>query len=355
VAIGIVAGVALIIGGVFRHKQFFVSYFWAYFFWFGIWIGSAIIAMIHNLTGGKWSYPIKRTMEAIVGTLPMVAVLFVPVLIGCTTLYHIPAGFFIVRSIVFFAIWQFFASRLQRLAHEQNENQDIWAARRAIALSGLGVVILPLVATFAYADWIMSFEPRWRSTVFPIVLLAGQVLSAFAFCALLMPWRARSEAGMESIKEEANLQLGNLLLTFVLFWTYVAFGEFLIIYSANEPEEIQWYLVRMSAGWKALLIGIALLHFFVPFLLLLFRGFKRSSRCLAWLSAGLLAMHMLYTFWVIVPSITRGPLRVDWMDPVALIAIGGVWFAILFRRLGDLEGRSVFDVRRNEELEYADA
>lgn len=354
-AIGIVAGVALVIGGVFHHKQFFVSYLWAYFFWFGIWVGSGIIAMIHNLTGGKWGYAIKRTIESAVGTLPLLAVLFVPILIGCSLLYRIPTVLFVVRSVVFFAICLFFALRLQRLAHEQNENQDIAAARRAITLSGAGVVIVPLAATFAYADWIMALEPHWRSTAFPIVLLAGQVLSAFAFCALLRPWLARDTSSAESVGRDANLQLGNLLLTFVLFWTYVAFGEFLIIYSANEPEEIQWYLVRSSAGWKSLLIAIALFHFFVPFVLLLFRGFKQSSRCLAWLSAGLLAMHMVYTFWVIVPSITRAPLRVDWMDPVALIAIGGVWSATLFRRLGALEGKLFFDVRRNEELEYADA
>lgn len=364
--VGGAALVASLAGGWFEARQFFPAYLYAYLFWVGLSVGCAVITMIHHLTGGKWGHPVRRFLETGAATMPIMAILFVPIVFGLQELYpwarsdldkellkkaaYLNPAFFIARTVLYFLIWSALLWRLRRISLEQDRTGSPQPSRRLLSVSGPGVIILTLTATFAYIDWIMSLEPKWHSTVFPIILLAGQILVGFCFCALLL-----KVFNME--KSMANAShfhaLGNLILTFVLFWAYLVFSQLLIIYSGNKPDEISWYLRRIAGGWKIVILVVAGLHFFLPFLLLLFRSFKRSLGALASLTGLLAAVHLVYCYWIVKPAFPS--LSVSWMDFTTPLAIGGIWCASF---LWLLEGEALVpinDQRIKEELAYAEA
>src|SRR3954470_5587671 len=187
--------IALFIGWKTNRKQFFVSYLYAYFFWFGLAVGCGLITMIHHLTGGSWGHPIRRFAETASATVPVLGLLFVPILFGLSDLYpwarksvdgealknigYLNSLFFVIRAVFYFCVWSLFALKLRACSLRQDETIEAASDRRAARLSGPGLVVVPLSATFAYIDWIMSLEPRWHSTVFPLILLAGQTLMAY--------------------------------------------------------------------------------------------------------------------------------------------------------------------------------
>src|SRR5207247_1764142 len=148
-------------------------------------------------------------------------------------------------------------------------------------LSGPGLVIYPVTMTFAAVDWLMSMEADWYSTMFPVLLCIGQVLSALALVILLLAWAARSSPLIPLTGEETFHNLGNLLLAFTMMWAYLAFGQLLIVWSGNLPHEISWYLHRISDGWKWIAIFISLFPFFDLFFSLLMRPASNSSPILA--------------------------------------------------------------------------
>jgi hypothetical protein len=366
--VGAVGLFALCAGGWFQARQFFVSYLYAYFFWLGLGVGCALIAMIHHLTGGEWGHPVRRFLEAGAATLPLMAILFVPICFGLRELYpwarsnagpdvlkkaaYLNSEFFIARAIVYFSIWSFLGWKLRALSRAQDDSPDTEPSHELQRLSGLGLVIVPITATFAYIDWIMSLEPAWHSTVFALTLLAGQILMSYCFVIVLLRLFGQDASLVELVTRQRFHQLGNLTLTFVLFWTYLAFSQLLIIYSGNKPEEIGWYLHRIHGAWKAVIIVIALFHFLLPFLILLFRRSKRSGASLAMISRVLFATHLLYTYWIVKPSFAG--LRPSWLDLVAPIGIGAIWLATFFTLLKRAPLVPRNDPRMLEELAYAE-
>jgi hypothetical protein len=366
----IVGAVALgvsVPGAIFSARQFFVSYLFAYLFWFGIAFGCILIAMIHHLTGGRWGHPIRRFLEAGFGTFPLLALLFVPILFGLRELYpwardnlaggaapkteaYLQPWFFIVRAVLYFSVWLLLAWRLRKWSVTQDDVADPEPSKRLVTLSGPGLVIFPITATFAYIDWIMSLEPKWYSTIFAVIVLAGQVLAAYGFAVVLLKI-FENQPLLASITSKVHFhQLGNLLLTFVMFWTYVAFGQLLVIYSGNTPEEIVWYLHRIEGSWKYIVGLIAVFHFFLPFLLLLFRSAKRRSSFLAGLATMLLLAHLIDIYWMITPSIFHGGIHVNWLDFAAPVGIGGLWIAAFLWVLKQAPLLAPNDPRMREEM-----
>lgn len=367
--LGLAAFIAALIGGCFHAQRFFVSYLAAYFFWFGLAVGCALIMMVHQLTGGRWGHPVRRILEAGLATLPLMALLFVPVLLGLSRIYpwvgnltdpeihkksaYLNRAFFMGRAVLYFVIWSLFAWKLRTLSIEQDKTTDPTPTRRMVKHSAAGLVIFPLLATFAYIDWVMSIEPRWHSTIFPLVILAGQMLVGYAFV-IVAARIFDNEPALQNVATKARFhQLGNLLLTFVLFWTYLAFAQLLVIYSANEPKEIAWYLHRLGGGWKGVGAFVVLFNFFVPFALLLFRAAKRSETALPLLAASLLAVQLLYTYWLIVPSFPELA-GASWMDLVTPVAVGAIWLGAFLWLLNRAPLVPLNDPRTREEMLYAD-
>jgi hypothetical protein len=369
--VGIAGLVACGVGAASNTKQFFVSYLFGYLFWLGLALGCFTIAMIHHLTGGRWGYPIRRLLEAGFSTLPLMVLLFIPILFGLQELYpwargdeiagedvlrkrlpYMNAPWFIARTTICLLLWTVMAWLLRRWSLTQDATTDLQPSRRLRKLSGVGVLLFPLTATFVYIDWIMSLEKEWYSTVFAVIILAGDVLCAFAFATMLLKLFEKEEPIAGALTTLIYHQLGNLLLTFVLFWTYVSFGQLLIVYSANLPQEIKWYLHRIAGTWKIVVAIIAGLHFFVPFFLLLFRVMKKNPRYLVTIAAMLFLVHIIAVYWLVVPSFHQNGVEVNWLDVAAPIGIGGVWVAAFLWLLARAPLMPRNDPRMKQELVY---
>jgi hypothetical protein len=353
--IGIIGLIGCVIGWFIAPRDFFVAYLFGHFFFVGLSLGSLALLMIHHLTAGDWGYAVRRFLESAVGNLPLLALLFVPIFFGLahlypwqdravvaadetlrlTQIYLNPTGF-ALRTAIVFAIWIIMARQLLKWSAEQDATASLAPTRKMRTLSGPGLVIYPVTMTFAAVDWLMSMEADWYSTMFPILICIGQILSALALVILLLAWTAPSSPLGALATEENFHKLGNLLLAFTMMWAYLAFGQLLVIWSGNLPHEISWYLHRISDGWKWIAVFIALFHFFIPFFLLLMRPAKKNRRNLAGIAACVLATHIVAVWWTIAPSIYTKHFHLGWLAPAAFLGIGGIY---AFTFLKNLEAR----------------
>jgi hypothetical protein len=354
--IGFIAGGGFLLlvcaGFCFSPRAAFVSYLVAYIFWISLALGCLNVAAIHHLTGGAWGNVTRRFFEAGYMTLPVLAILFVPILFGLHQLYPWanPAGVavdkilkqkaayenisaFALRAVFFFAVWIQIAFLLRKLSLQQDSSADFSPAMKARTLSGPAIVIVPFTATFAYVDWVMSIEASWFSTMFGIILLAGGVLITLAFGIIMLAWFQGEAPFAGTVNQKQFLDLGNLLLAFVMFWTYVAFSQLLIIYSGNQPHEIDWYLHRIAGGWRWLLIFIALFQFLTPFLILLFRSHKQKIATLARVAALVFLVNALENFWSIAPTFYPEGITFHWTDFAAWLGIGAIWAGVFATNL----------------------
>lgn len=345
--VGVVSSALLIVGALLSRPQFFHGYLVGFIFWIGITVGSLALLMLQHLTGGAWGLVIRRVLEASTRTLPLMVLLFVPVVLGLKQIYpwtdpavmgrtpalqhkaaqYLNPSFFIIRAAVYFALWSLAALVLNWLSQQQDRDPSRRLRKRLQVVSGPGLVLLVLAVTFAAIDWVMSLDPAWYSTIYGLIFVASWSLSALAFTTLTMTWLARHEP-MNAVLQRSHFHdLGNLTLALVMLWTYFAFSQYLIIWSGNLPEETVWYKARTHGGWGAIALAIVILQFVFPFLSLLSRATKNSAQKLALLAVLILAMRIVDVIWLIEPTYSPEHFHLNWMDVVAPIAIGGLWVA----------------------------
>ncbi len=370
--VGVAALITCACGMVSCRGQFYQSYLLAWLFWLGIALGSQAILMIHHLAGGRWGYIVRRLLEAAARTLPLLAVLYVPLLFGVQSLYpwarpevvaadpllqhkqpYLDVPFFLVRVAIYFAVWLGTARLLDRAARVQDEAPSPSATRLLTIVSSVGVILYALTMTFASIDWAMSLEPDWFSTIYGVLFMTGHVLSGFAFVVIAAAWLSRHEPYAKLIRPADFHDLGNFLLTFVIFWAYIAYSQFIVIWSGNLADENPWYLRRVSHGWGMVAVALIGLHFFLPLLLLLSRDVKRDPFALAKVSLGILVMCVVDIFWIVAPAFPRVEFSVSWMDVAALVGIGGVWLSEFVRQMKGRSPVPLHDSRVEEELEWA--
>lgn len=345
-AIGISALALSTAGAFFSPAQFFRSYLVGYMFWIGIALGCLGIAMLHHLTGGKWGLVIRRPLDSGAKTLWLMAPFFVPLVFGLRELYtwarpdevarsglllhkrpYLNVPFFLARATVYFAAWIAMAHFLSKWSRALDRQPGRWLERRLRLLSGPGLVLYGLTVTFASVDWVMSLQPEWFSTIFGLLLIGGQALSAMAFAIIAIVLLAREEPMSRIISPKHLHDLGTLLLAFVMLWAYLSFSQLLIIWSGNLPEEAVWYVYRLHGGWRWIAVSLLILYFFLPFLLLLSRFVKRSAALLLGVAVGVIAMRFVDLFWLIVPAFHGEAFHFHWLDLAALIGLGGIWLA----------------------------
>ena len=354
-------GVALCLAGVLGDReQFLRSYLVAYLFFLGIALGSLAILMIQYLTGGAWGAVVRRVLEAATRTLPLMAVLFLPIALGLSDLYewarpeavahdaalqhkslYLNVPFFVVRAVLYFTTWIVVATLLNRWSADQDQAADPRLSRRLEMLSRGGILLYGLTMTFAAVDWGMSLEPHWFSTIYGVLFMGGQGLSTFAFAIPVAALLADRPPLARIIGAEQFHDLGKLMLAFVMLWAYFNLSQFLIIWSANLPEEIPFYLRRMQGGWQYLGVALIVFHFALPFLVLLSRDVKRHPRALAVVAVGILAARFLDLFWLLRPASVPGVLAVHWLDLATLVAVGGVWLWLV---IGQLKSRPLVPI-----------
>ena len=365
-ALGI-GGVGLIVWAVglyFQPEQALRSWLLGFIFWGGIGIGSIGVLILQYLTGGAWGVVIRRIVEAGSRTLPLIFVLWLPLAAGVLghAVYswtrlppndHVmeERGWFmtpeswILRSVIYFALFGVIVYLLNKWGGLQDKTDNYEDAEkylgRATAFCGPTMVIYALIVTFAVVDWVMMLDPHFFSTMWGLLFVAGWALSCFCFSVALLAFLS-DKAPMNRVLGFRHFHdLGKLILALVMVWAYFNFSQFLIIWSGNIPEETGWYITRMSGGWGVMGVGLVLLHFAFPFLLLLRQDLKRKSRLLATVAVFILFMRLLDMYYLIGPNpwiSANGeslPLSASfsWTDLVAPIAVGGIWLWYFFGQL----------------------
>ena len=344
--VGAVFTLLLVVGFVLDRAQFFHSYLFAFSFWAGISIGSLALLMLQHLTGGGWGLVIRRVLEASTRTLPLILILFIPIVLGAHSLYswthqeelekhpvlldkarYLNLSFFTVRAAIYFAIWLALAYFLNRWSLQQDRTADRQYKKSMQVLSGPGMVLFVFTVTFASVDWFMSLDPEWFSTIYGLIFVAAWSLSALAFTIAVMAQLSKEAPVSEFVGQYHFHDLGKLLLALVMLWSYFAFSQFLIIWSGNLPEEIRWYHPRIHGAWGAIALAVIVLHFAFPFLFLLSRSFKRNAGKLVIVAVLILVMRLIDFFWMIAPTFTGKHFHLSWMDVVAPIGMGGLWLA----------------------------
>jgi hypothetical protein len=360
--VGVLALALSVVGSLLSRAAFFQAYLVGYLFWTGVAVGCLGLLMLHHLVGGRWGYAIQRILEAGVRTLPLMALLFLPILVGLGDLYvwarpdvvaadallqhkqrYLNGPAYFGRTAAYFLVWIGAGTILTMLSMRQDQGIDAdRLTRRLQVWSGPGLVLYGLTVTFAAVDWVMSLEPHWYSSIYGVVFLVGQALLALAFVTRVAI-RLADRPPLRVVMDTARLHdLGNLLLAFVMLWAYIAFSQYLIIWSGNLPEENHWYLHRLHGGWGVVAIILVVFHFLVPFLLLLSRTTKRRATILGAVAAGILAMRFLDLFWLVAPALHSEGFQVHWLDLVLPIGLGGLWLAMF---LGCLKRRPLLAER----------
>lgn len=328
--------VLLVVGLLVDAPQALLSYLAAYAAAWSIAVGALILVMTCNITGARWFAPFRPLAEVVAGSTPVFVVLFLPIAIGLPTLYPWAAAgagdrsvwldpaFFLVRAVVYFAIWIAVGLLLRRWSPAHSGEPDARPDGRTRALSAGALPAVAFAFSFAAFDWLMSLAPHWFSTIYGVYVFAGGFLGALAFLAVARPRTALDDCQ----------KLGNLLLTFVVFWAYIAFSQFFIIWIADVPQEVAWYLPRLAGSWGLLALLVLAGQFALPFLLLLLRSVKRSPKALAAVGAWLLVMHYLDLYWLVLPQLHAGGIHLHWLDLAGIALVGGAALAYVEWRLG---------------------
>lgn len=349
-----VAGVGLIgcaLGAFINPTQFLRSYLVAFIFWLSIPLGCLAIVMLQHLTGGAWGLVLRRLLESATRTLPLLLLLFIPVALGLPRLYpwsdpeivahdtelerkahYLNVPFFLIRALVYFLAWLGMAYFVNSWSRQQDQSDNPSYSRRLRLLSGPGLALYGLTITFASIDWVMSLEPHWFSTIYGVMFGASQVLTALAFAIAVLTQLVLRPPLSEVVTAAQLRDLGNLTLAFVMLWAYLAFSQFLLIWAGNLPEETPWYFQRLHGGWQWLALMLIVLHFALPFVLLLQKSIKENPRTLCGVALGVLFMRFIDVFWQIEPAFPDRDLAFYWMlDVAAFIGIGGIWIAVFAR------------------------
>src|SRR6267154_1419134 len=368
-AVGALFLALFVFGLLIDRAQFFHAYLVGFIFWIGITLGSMAFLMLQHLTGGAWGLIIRRVLEAATRTLPLMLILFLPILLRLNLIYpwtnraemdQVPAlrekaahylnpAFFTVRALVYFAIWLLMMWLLNAWSLEHDRTANGRVLKRLQMMSGPGLGLLIITITFAAIDWVMSLDPAWSSTIFGLIFVASWSLSALAFGILVMSWLAQREPMNAVVRTSHFHDWGNLLMALVMLWMYFAFSQYLIIWSGNLPEETTWFVARKHDGWGVIALAIVILQFAFPFLTLLSRAAKKSPQRLGMLALLILIMRMMDVIWLIEPSFNREHFHLSWMDPAAPVAIGGLWIATF---AWQLQKRSLVSVN-DPQLEQA--
>lgn len=390
-ALGILAAIGCIVAALAPtlRPAFFQAYLFAFLFWLSVSLGSLVLPMLHNLTGGAWGTTVRRIAEAGSLTLPLMALLFLPILPGMHDLFvwarpdalaaeevlrhrqpYLNIPFFLIRAAVYFVIWIALAFIQLTLSRRIERTGDPRTRSSLRGWSAAGLILYLLTMTHAATDWIMSRDIEFYSTAFGFVITIGQTLSAAAFAVLILaalgPRPNHPSPLQRSTRKGVLNDLGNILLTLVILWAYVSFMQLLVIWMGNTGEDNKYYLQRglgQPSPWRWFGLALVTVHFFVPFFILLFRATKRYIPALTATAALLFFAHILDVYWLVAPSGDHaGPVfKFSWLDPVALLAVGGFWLALFFFLLperlasaaGALDAEAAQDDLHHEEAAHA--
>jgi len=371
---GLLAGASVLIlcgiGAFADPQQFFQSYLVGYIYWLIISLGCLGLLMLHHLVSGRWGFVIRRLLESGARTLPMMAILFIPIaFLGMHHLYewthldtvakdpiltfkqpYLNTSWFYIRAVVYFALWLLWTFLLTKWSREQDQSGDPGLKSRMINMSGPGIPMLILTMTFAATDWVM-LEPHWYSTIYGLIFVVGGALGAMAVCILWVIKLQDANVYQEVDAFKYLSDLGTLMFAFTCLWAYVTFSQFLITWSGNLAEEAPWYIRRSHGGWQYVGAALIVFHFIVPFFLLLQRAIKRRAALMLIVASFMLFMRYVDLYYFIAPAFGHGGsggLHPHWLDLAVPVGIGGLWLGFFTMQLKSVPLMPLHDPRMAE-------
>jgi hypothetical protein len=355
---GGVAALMAVYGLTKSPADFYHSYIFSYMLILGLTVGSLGLLMLQHLTGGIWGMVIRRPLEAASRNLVLVAILFIPIWVGMKYLYsgngsetgwlnapkegeqaltswqqgYLTSGGFLTRAVIYFAIWIVLMVVFNNWSKQQDQSNGEGLKQRMKALAAPGVILYILAMTFAAIDWVMSLSPRWASTIYGFLFVAGQAIAAMGLMIAVIALLAGSEPFNGIIKKRHLHDLAKLLFAFNMLWAYFAFSQLLIIWSGNQPEEITFYRSRLNGQWGVVAVIVLLFSFAIPFLLLLSRDVKRTAGVVSKIAVWMIFMRLVDLYWMTRPEFTSRAMP-TWLDVVVPVALIGLWLGFFAMNL----------------------
>ncbi len=373
--VGILGLVGLFIGMGSDRIATSQAYLWGWIFWATVTLGCLGLTMLHHTIRGSWGLSVLRMLEAGGGVVALVVlgVLFIPIAMNLPVLFpwaspehahdhivhakawYLNTQFFLLRQVLYFAIWIFFAYKARASSLAQDESLDPTLGVKRQTLGPIGLLVFFVSMTFAVTDWMMSLELMWFSSMLPLLTCVGCGLSALSFCVVLLLLNKNKEPYASIITPQLTKDLGNMLFALTLLWQYLTLSQFLITWSGNLQEEVPYYLKRNDFGWTVLISLNIIFQFFVPFLALLAPRVKRYSGSLIYVAALIFIMRFGDIYWTTMPSMRGGTLLASlshWQDYAAWITMGGFWLAVFGSQFGKAAALPKHDTRLLE-MEHA--
>jgi len=350
--IGILGLIGSGLGWLNDAPRFYHAWLTAFVFWVTIALGGMFFTLLHHLTGATWSVVIRRIAECLMLQLPWLFLAFLPLLPGMHDLYHwsheeaiahdailqakagfLNVSFFTIRSVIYFAVWSILAVVLYRTSLAQDASHKEEHTRKLRKVSAVGMLLFAVTVTFAAWDWLMSLDPHWFSTIFGVYVFAGCFFSSLAFLAGVSLWLRKRQVLSDVITVEHYHDLGKFMFGFTIFWSYIAFAQYLIIWYGNVPEETAWYLARWEGSWKTASLILFFGHFVIPFLVLLFRNVKRHMLTMRIIVIWFLVIHWVDIYWLVFPTHLEQGANLSWVELTTTIGLGGMFLWLFWQRL----------------------
>ncbi len=344
--VGVLGLAGFILGAFLDPERAYYGWLAAYAFALTIVLGALCLVMIGHAMHARWIIVVRRVAESVIATLPLFVLLFVPILFGMPKLYpwfppldhvtphlrqnilkkedYLNVPFWLIRAVVYFVIWIGLGFFLRRWSLKQDRDPDAAPLERAVRVSAVGLVFFGLALTWAAIDWIMSLSPEWVSTIFGAYVFAGGMFGAMGLLVILV-WALERAGYLRGAVASAHYYaLGRLCLVFTLLWAYFAYSQGFLIWIANLPSEVPFYIARTLTGWGWVFGLLVIGHFAIPFVALLMYRIKRRGGALAVVGAWMLLMHYADVAWLVLPALHHGQDGFHWSDFASLAAVLGL-------------------------------
>lgn len=356
-------------------EGFFHAYLVSFSFFLSLSLGALFFVLITTITRAGWSVSVRRLAEAFSANLLLpIPLLVLPLLAGVHRLYpwsrpelaaHQPllegkaawlnVPFFLLRAAVCLAAWAALAGSYWRTSTKQDRSREPRLTVRMERMAGPGLVLFALTVTSFSFDFLMSLDPTWYSTIFGVYVFSGCALAFLSFLVVTAWVLQRTGRLLQAVHVEHYHDLGKLVFGFVVFWAYIGFSQYMLIWYANLPEEVGWYLRRQTGPWTWVSLFLLVGHFLLPFLVLIGRSAKRRPGLLAAAAAWLLFLQWVDLYWIVMPEASAAEVPLSALDLFTFLGVGGIWAAAAIRRLSGVALVPVGDPRLAESLGYENA
>ena len=306
-------------------------------------LGALFFVALEHLVGAVWSTPFRRVFEILSSVLLILPIVALPIYFHAHDIFHwthadvvasdlilqqkspyLNMTFFTIRIVGYFAIWILFYWLLSRNSKKQDESKDQKITKTNAKISAIFMPVFALTITFSSIDWMMSLEPHWFSTIFGVYYFSGTVIVSLAVGTLLVVWLNEKGLLVKGIIKDHYYSLGALIFAFINFWAYIAFSQYLLIWYANLPEETYWYLQRWEGNWLYFSVFFMIVHFAIPYFVMLSQPSKMDPKRLKIMSLWLAITHILDLYWIVIPTLSPDGFIFGWIEVGFILLAFGI-------------------------------